>query len=123
MANQLNASDNGCIMINDAGVAFKELSCVHPNFCKLMGYSEFERTYDPVLVRDWMREHPIIPIIAVAVYGTFIVCGQRYFKDRNPLDWRKPLVRLSQCVGRSAHFCPVERRSHFCSHVCVCHSY
>lgn len=42
-------------------------------------------------VRDWMTEHPMIPIVAITLYGLFCYFGRAYFKDRKPWSWRTAL--------------------------------
>ena len=42
----------------------------------------FEKKYDPVPVLEWMRDHPIVPILAVTAYAVLIFGGQYLMKDR-----------------------------------------
>jgi hypothetical protein len=35
-----------------------------------------------------MIENPWLPIVAILLYGLFIVAGQAYFSTRDPWDWR-----------------------------------
>lgn len=50
--------------------------------------NSWETQYDPVPVRDWMKDHPIVPITACILYGVFIVLGQQYFAKRDRLRWK-----------------------------------
>ena len=42
----------------------------------------FEKKYDPIPVLEWMRDHPIVPIVAVMAYAILIFGGQYLMKDR-----------------------------------------
>eukprot|EP00977_Amphora_coffeiformis_P016228 scaffold4957_cov152-Amphora_coffeaeformis.AAC.8 len=48
----------------------------------------WETQYDPVPVRDWMKDHPMVPIIACVLYCVFIVLGQQYFAKRDRFRWK-----------------------------------
>mmetsp|Transcript_62371 Transcript_62371/g.184556 ORF Transcript_62371/g.184556 Transcript_62371/m.184556 type:complete len:250 (-) Transcript_62371:227-976(-) len=39
-----------------------------------------------------MQTHNAVPILACFLYGAFIILGQKYFKNREPLKWRKALA-------------------------------
>lgn len=52
----------------------------------------WEVNYDPCRVRDWMQDHPFVPVIAVILYAVFIVCGRAYFERRDPLSARRALA-------------------------------
>lgn len=45
-------------------------------------------SFDPVYNRDAMIAMPMVPILAVLLYGIFIVIGQLYFMKQNRWDWR-----------------------------------
>jgi hypothetical protein len=44
----------------------------------------------PVL--DWMRERPVLPIAACALYLALIVAGRAYFAGRDRWNWRRALA-------------------------------
>jgi hypothetical protein len=52
-------------------------------------FSRFEKKYDPVAVLEWMRDHPIVPIVAVVAYAALIFGGQYAMKDRAPWNLRR----------------------------------
>jgi len=54
--------------------------------------TSFELDFDPVRNRDWMIEHPSVPIAAVLAYAAFIVFGQAYFANRKPWNWRRTMA-------------------------------
>lgn len=43
-------------------------------------------------VRDRMVGNPWCPVMAVTLYGLFIVLGKSYFADRPAWDWRKTMA-------------------------------
>jgi elongation of very long chain fatty acids protein 6 len=51
----------------------------------------FEVDYEPAGVLHWMMDSPMVPIIAVILYGLGIVLGKAYFKNRNPWNWRSAM--------------------------------
>lgn len=75
-----------CIRTNARGVDFEEISCLYP-FLKPF-YSKFELNYEPAPVLHWMMDAPMVPIVAVLLYGIGIVAGKAYFKNRSPWNWR-----------------------------------
>jgi hypothetical protein len=48
----------------------------------------FEKKYDPIPVLEWMRDHPIVPIVAVMAYAGLIFGGQYLMKDREAWNLR-----------------------------------
>jgi len=48
-----------------------------------------------IQVREWMRDHPEVPIITVILYAIFIYYGQKYMETREPFKWRSGLVSTS----------------------------
>mmetsp|Transcript_17218 Transcript_17218/g.20658 ORF Transcript_17218/g.20658 Transcript_17218/m.20658 type:complete len:310 (-) Transcript_17218:220-1149(-) len=80
----------GCEQINMAGIHYEEFSCLYQSTIGKL-YSSHELNYDPVPVRDWMKDRPIIPIAAIIAYGLFCYFGQAYFKDRKAWSWRTAL--------------------------------
>ena len=38
-----------------------------------------------------MMDFPMVPILAVVLYGVGIVLGKAYFKDRAPWNWRSAM--------------------------------
>ena len=61
-------------------------------FDKQMKQYSYEKSYTPIVVRDKMVENPWIPVTAIIMYGVFIVIGRAYFKNRQPVSWRKALA-------------------------------
>ena len=63
-------------------------------FCpdQLFHQHRFERKYDPVPLLDLMSEHPLVPLVAVLVYGLLIVWGQHYMSTRPAWNWRKAMA-------------------------------
>jgi elongation of very long chain fatty acids protein 6 len=70
-----------------------------------MNVISYEVQFDPVYNRDYMMEHPMIPIAAVVLYGILILIGQRYFATRDRWDWRRSMaiwnfgLSLFSCIG------------------------
>mmetsp|Transcript_28912 Transcript_28912/g.42863 ORF Transcript_28912/g.42863 Transcript_28912/m.42863 type:complete len:311 (+) Transcript_28912:72-1004(+) len=84
-------SNSDCIFHNKDGVPYEEMSCIYPQLKPL--YTKFELHYDPVDSRDWMQEHPIIPIAAVSLYVILIFWGRDVFmKEKKAYDWRKGMA-------------------------------
>jgi len=75
-----------CIAVNGAGLAYREFSCDFPMLEPL--YFEFEKKYDPVPALGWMRDHPIVPIVAVLAYLVLTFCGQHAMSKREPFNLR-----------------------------------
>merc|ERR1719350_1905312 len=40
----------------------------------------------------WMQDHPQVPLIAVSLYGIFIVAGRRYMSNKEPWKSRGALA-------------------------------
>merc|ERR1712008_525261 len=55
-------------------------------------YFSFEKNYNPVAGLHTMQGIPLVPIVAIVLYGLFIVAGQKYFSTREPWNWRKQLA-------------------------------
>lgn len=75
-----------CVAINGAGLAYREFSCDYPQLEPL--YFEFEKKYDPIPVLEWMRAHPIFPMVAVVVYVVLIFGGQYAMRNKEPWNLR-----------------------------------
>lgn len=82
-------TDEACIQTNRLAT-YAELSCLYPWLRPF--YTNFEATYDPTPVFGWMQEHNFVPIIAVALYGIFIVFGREYMSTRESFRVRKVLA-------------------------------
>ena len=54
--------------------------------------NSFEKKYDPIPVLNWMRDHPIVPIVGVMLYGVLIFLGQYMLKDKESWKWRNTLA-------------------------------
>ena len=48
----------------------------------------FEKKYDPIPVLEWMRNHPIVPMVAVVLYATLIFGGQHMMRNKKPWNMR-----------------------------------
>jgi len=79
-----------CIYTNSAGFQYMELTCQYP-FLKSF-YFDFELKYDVVEVRDMLVQIPYVPILACILYGLLIRVGQTYFKEKDPLNWRRAMT-------------------------------
>lgn len=55
-------------------------------------YAQFELYYDPTPVLEWMQSNNSIPIMAIVLYGVFIVLGQQFMKGREAWSWRRALA-------------------------------
>ena len=52
----------------------------------------FERSYEPCSGQAWMEERPWLPVLAVVLYGSFIVAGRSYFEKRPAWSLRGALA-------------------------------
>eukprot|EP00549_Striatella_unipunctata_P024120 CAMPEP_0118706526 /NCGR_PEP_ID=MMETSP0800-20121206/20611_1 /TAXON_ID=210618 ORGANISM="Striatella unipunctata, Strain CCMP2910" /NCGR_SAMPLE_ID=MMETSP0800 /ASSEMBLY_ACC=CAM_ASM_000638 /LENGTH=141 /DNA_ID=CAMNT_0006609079 /DNA_START=76 /DNA_END=498 /DNA_ORIENTATION=+ len=79
-----------CTFENAAGDPYEEFTCLYP----LLGstYTSFETSYNVVPVRDWMRDHSSVPVLACLLYGLFVVYGPRYFADKAAWNWRRGMI-------------------------------
>ena len=70
------------------------IAYISPHLCCIFAFHKhrWEINYDPVPVRDWTQNNPIVPIIACVLYAVLIVCGRAYFDGRQPLSWRRTLA-------------------------------
>mmetsp|Transcript_11101 Transcript_11101/g.24852 ORF Transcript_11101/g.24852 Transcript_11101/m.24852 type:complete len:328 (+) Transcript_11101:135-1118(+) len=94
---------NPCIKYNVGGFPFEEFSCLYPSLGST--YLAPELKYDTIPVRDWMLEHPVVPIVACVLYAVGIVLGRRYFDGRDRWNWRwtlaawNLLLSVFSCIG------------------------
>jgi len=79
-----------CLVQNTFGKYHSEFSCLYPALGK--SYTGFEKSYDTVPVYLWMKERPMIPIVAVLAYAIFCVVGRKVMANKNPWQWRKQLA-------------------------------
>ena len=97
-----------CVLENGAGFSYEDFSCV---FKDTLGrtMTSFEAGYDPIFVRDLMRENPWVPFVAIAGYGIMIGVGKTYFKNRDPWSMRTTLAlwNLGLSVFSVVGFCRV----------------
>eukprot|EP00527_Entomoneis_sp_CCMP2396_P004513 CAMPEP_0198147090 /NCGR_PEP_ID=MMETSP1443-20131203/33195_1 /TAXON_ID=186043 /ORGANISM="Entomoneis sp., Strain CCMP2396" /LENGTH=146 /DNA_ID=CAMNT_0043811245 /DNA_START=264 /DNA_END=701 /DNA_ORIENTATION=+ len=82
--------DEACLRLNRGGTLYEEFTCRFPALS--FTYSTPELTYDPIPMRDWMEEHPFVPIIACVMYAAMIVLGRMYFADKPRWNWRWTLA-------------------------------
>lgn len=102
--------ENGrCVSRNSAGVAFENFSCLYEDSFVGRTVTSYEKSYTPIVVRDKMVENPWIPVTAIIMYGVFIVIGRAYFKNRQPVSWRKALAlwNLGLSVFSAIGFCRI----------------
>ena len=52
----------------------------------------WEKEYETVIGRDWMREVPMVPIVGVCLYMFLIATGRHYMSSKNAGNWRNCLV-------------------------------
>lgn len=52
----------------------------------------FEKSYDPLALKDWMKANPAVPIVAVFLYGAGIFLGKIYFAKHDRWNWRNALA-------------------------------
>jgi hypothetical protein len=62
-----------------------------PFACSRLSY-RFEKKYDPIPVLDWMRDHSMIPVAAVALYAVLIFSGQYAMRNKPAGQWRNTLA-------------------------------
>jgi elongation of very long chain fatty acids protein 6 len=57
-------------------------------------YSDYEKTYNPDIVLDIMKQPAMlwVPIVAIAAYLAMCYFGTKIMKDRKPFDLRGPLA-------------------------------
>lgn len=87
-----------CLVEGPDGVQYREFMCRFPIFEPLyFGFEKYHKAnggfvlpYVPA--KDWMRNHPEVPIIAVIVYAIAIYFGKKYMETREPFKWRSQLV-------------------------------
>jgi elongation of very long chain fatty acids protein 6 len=56
-----------------------------------------------------MVENPWVPVVAIVLYGLFIVLGKKYFTGRPAWDWRATMAlwNLGLAVFSAVGFCRV----------------
>lgn len=78
------------------GLEYQEFMCRFPVLEPLYFWFEKYHKSDSVIqyvgTREWMENHPEIPITAVILYATFIYFGQKHMKNRPAFEWRKGLA-------------------------------
>ena len=97
-----------CLLTNQAGYQYESMPCLYKDSFG-MTYTKWELEYEPVPLRDWMVANPLVPIIAVVLYGVFIVAGRSYFSTREPWNWRTTMAlwNLGLSVFSAIGFCRV----------------
>jgi hypothetical protein len=72
-------------------------------------FDRLELSYEPVGLRDWMVANPMVPIIAVVLYGVFILAGRSYFQGRPAWNWRTSMAlwNLFLSIFSAIGFCRV----------------
>lgn len=85
-----------CLVRGPDGVEYQEFMCRFPALEPLYFWFEKYHTSDSVIpyipLREWMKDHPEVPIITVILYAIFIVAGQKYMEKREPFKWRSGLA-------------------------------
>lgn len=78
------------------GLEYQEFMCRFPILEPLYFWFEKYHKSDSVIqyvpVREWMKEHPEVPLIAVTLYALFLYFGTKYMENREPFKWRKGLA-------------------------------
>jgi len=92
---QLKGGDDPCVIIDPTGREFREYSCVYPiteifnfPFEKYHKVEDGRWLFDFTPLREFLETHPVIPYVAVTIYAFGCYFGQKYFKNREPLNWR-----------------------------------
>lgn len=63
-------------------------------------YHTSENVIQYIPVREWMKDHPEVPIITVCLYALFIYYGKKYMETREPFKWRTGLVSCPSLLCR-----------------------
>lgn len=78
------------IYTNSRGQEFNQL---FQSFSLLeYAYTPFEKNYNAMTGVDFTRNNPAIPVALVCGYMAFCYFGQKYMKNREAFDLRKPLA-------------------------------
>jgi hypothetical protein len=97
-----------CVRQNSANFDYEDFFCLYENS---IGWTmtPIEKNYNPIYVRDWMRDNPWIPIVAILGYGAMIGIGKTYFAKRDAWSWRTTLAawNLLLSVFSFVGFCRV----------------
>lgn len=77
------------------GIDYLEFHCMYPGSEKF--YMAWEKNMDYIIptmfpYRQFMIDHPVVPFIAVALYGLAIYYGQKYFEARERWNLRYTLA-------------------------------
>lgn len=85
-----------CLVRGPDGVEYQEFMCRFPALEPLYFWFEKYHTSENVIqyipVREWMKDHPEVPIITVCLYALFIYYGKKYMETREPFKWRTGLA-------------------------------
>lgn len=80
-----------CVVQNSANFSYEDFACLYESTIgKTM--TPIEAVYNPIYVRDWMRENSWVPVVAILGYGIMIAVGKFYFAKRNAWSWRTCLA-------------------------------
>lgn len=80
-----------CVVQNSANFSYEDFACLYEKSIG-MTVTPFEKDYNPIFVRDWMRENPWVPVVAILGYGAMIAIGKTYFRNRDAWSWRTTLA-------------------------------
>ncbi len=80
-----------CVVQNSANFSYEDFACLYEKSIG-MTMTPFEANYNPIYVRDWMRENPWVPVVAILGYGAMIAIGKTYFRNRDAWSWRTTLA-------------------------------
>jgi len=80
-----------CVVKNSADFSYEDFACLYEKSIG-MTMTPFESTYNPIYVRDWMRENSWVPVVAILGYGAMIAIGKTYFAKRDAWSWRTCLA-------------------------------
>jgi hypothetical protein len=79
------------VVQNKVGFEYENFACLYESTIGKT-VTPFERDYDPIYVRDMMRDNPWVPVAAILGYGLMILVGKTYFANRDAWSWRTALA-------------------------------
>lgn len=76
--------------LNSDGTKYLEIPCQYPTLGKT--YFNWEADFDVLVIRDWMKENSVVPIVAVILYLILVFGGRKYMSDKPAGNWRTSLA-------------------------------
>ena len=79
-----------CLKTGTTGIQYQDITCQYP----LLGAitTQPEKDYDANPSFEWVRDHPSVPIITVALYLAFVYVAPKLMNNRKSFGWRKALA-------------------------------